>query len=536
MKRPVKKGGEYTDREEYKALFEYTPVYPDVSFFRESAVTTHEENVFCGEAPPGERQRRRKRKKDKEEEKKKKEYALRMLLRSAVRAGAAVLAAVVLISVISLNGGFGTKTGAAVAAALAPAKARTAFNETQLYTNAELLSLWNGEENAPHKYDYANPVNVLPATCKTAGYAEYVCSVCGITHKVTTAGVHVPGAEVTENAVAATCGADGGHDLVVYCSVCGDEVSRTHVTDKATGAHTPLPSAAENANVGNCTAGGTYEEVTYCAVCGKELSRVTKATAASGHTAGDEQIKEHKDATCTENGYTITAVYCTVCGEELSSNKTMIPVKGHNVGFPVEENRTEPTCTSNGVCDEVYYCLTCGAELGRNVKTLYATGHTAGAAVSENSTAATCTAAGHYDSVVYCTVCGAEMSRTAKTSGVALSHDFPVPTNGSQTPRCSRCGEEAIKLSYDKTAKKFSYTIDREYYTSYISDKTVSLDVCDSVTGSPVCEPMYNGQAGDIDAVGTTAKPGDKVYLKLTIADPMNPVSIVLLSGLLEIK
>lgn len=65
MKRPVKKGGEYTDREEYKALFEYTPVYPDVSFFRESAVTTHEENVFCGEAPPGERQRRRKRKKDK---------------------------------------------------------------------------------------------------------------------------------------------------------------------------------------------------------------------------------------------------------------------------------------------------------------------------------------------------------------------------------------------------------------------------------------------------------------------------------------
>ena len=102
------------------------------------------------------------------------------------------------------------------------AKARTAFNETQLYTNAELLSLWNGEENAPHKYDYANPVNVLPATCKTAGSYETVtyCTVCGEELSRKTVIVPATGHEDTDN--------DGKCDLCSekmtgadICPLCG---------------------------------------------------------------------------------------------------------------------------------------------------------------------------------------------------------------------------------------------------------------------------------------------------------------------------
>lgn len=407
---------EYSKKEEYHSLPEYTPTYPDISFFRESAVSAREENVFCGEAPPGERRRRRQKKKDKEEEKKKKEYALRMLLRSAVRAGAAVLAIAAVVTFISLNGGFGTKTGAAVAAALAPT-ARPAFNETQVYTNAQLLALWNGEENAPHKYDYANPKIVLPATCKDAGYSEYVCLECGITHKV---------------------------------------------------------AVAENASAGTCTAGGTYDEV----------------------------------------------VYCTVCGTELNENTTVIPATGHTAGDGVEENRIEPTCTEEGSFDTVHYCSVCGVELDRVKTTVAAKGHTAGAATTENNVAAKCTAAAHHDNVVYCTVCGQQLSHTTETTGNPLGHDFPAPiATAAQTPHCSRCGEAVVTLSYDKTANKFSYTIHPDYYAKYVDDNIVSLDVCDSATGVPVCEPMYSGQSGKIDAVGTTAKPGDKVYIKLTLTD-----------------
>ncbi|MBQ6452670.1 MAG: Ig-like domain-containing protein, partial [Solobacterium sp.] len=47
--------------------------------------------------------------------------------------------------------------------------------------------------------------------------------------------VHVAGETVVENEVQATCTADGGYDNVVYCTICEEEMSRTHVTVPATG-------------------------------------------------------------------------------------------------------------------------------------------------------------------------------------------------------------------------------------------------------------------------------------------------------------
>ena len=53
---------------EHTLLPEYNPVYPDVTFFKESSVTTREENIFQGEPPAGEARRISREQKRKERE------------------------------------------------------------------------------------------------------------------------------------------------------------------------------------------------------------------------------------------------------------------------------------------------------------------------------------------------------------------------------------------------------------------------------------------------------------------------------------
>ena len=74
----------------------------------------------------------------------------------------------------------------------------------------------------------------VAATCTTAGKtAGSHCSVCGetiVAQTVVAALGHTPAAAVTENEKAAQPGIAGSYDEVVYCGVCGAEVSRTTVT------------------------------------------------------------------------------------------------------------------------------------------------------------------------------------------------------------------------------------------------------------------------------------------------------------------
>ena len=81
---------EYSFIPEYTVPTEYTPEYPDVSFFQESSVTCREENIFRGEVPPGEEDPNLLRE---EKRKKQSRYAwLRNLLGSAIRGGAILVA------------------------------------------------------------------------------------------------------------------------------------------------------------------------------------------------------------------------------------------------------------------------------------------------------------------------------------------------------------------------------------------------------------------------------------------------------------
>ena len=72
----------------------------------------------------------------------------------------------------------------------------------------------------------------------------------------------------------------------------------------------------ENESAGTCVAKGGYDSVVYCSVCGTEISRIKIETDLNpnNHVAveiGGDATK----ATCTNDGYTGT-VYCTACGED----------------------------------------------------------------------------------------------------------------------------------------------------------------------------------------------------------------------------
>ena len=119
---------------------------------------------------------------------------------------------------------------------------------------------------------------------------------------------HTPGEPVQENVVPATCKAEGSYDEVVYCTECGEEISReTKTIDKL--AHTPGEAVQENVVPATCTEEGSYDEVVYCTECGEELSRETKTIDKIAHSLS---FVPEVPATATVDG--VKAHYeCTVC-------------------------------------------------------------------------------------------------------------------------------------------------------------------------------------------------------------------------------
>ena len=141
-------------------------------------------------------------------------------------------------------------------------------------------------------------------TCTSFGTKERKCD-CG---KIETAQVekaaHTPAEAVTENAVAAACETDGSHDEVVYCSVCGHEISRVNVIDKAAG----HKAEKVEGKAATCTEPGLTDGEK-CSVCGKTITEQTE-TPALGHDWGEWKVT-------VKPTYTSTGVAmreCARCG------------------------------------------------------------------------------------------------------------------------------------------------------------------------------------------------------------------------------
>lgn len=158
-------------------------------------------------------------------------------------------------------------------------------------------------------HDYQ--IVVTDVTCTTDGYTTYTCADCGDTYTgdTVTAPGHTPAEPVIENNVPVDCDTVGSFDTVVYCSVCGEELSRETTTVDAPG-HVPGVAVIENNVASDCDNDGSYDTVVYCTVCGDELSRETTTVDAIGHAYTSEITKQ---PTLNEAG--VETFTCSNCGD-----------------------------------------------------------------------------------------------------------------------------------------------------------------------------------------------------------------------------
>ena len=435
---------ELTPQPEHILYPEYTPEYPDVSFFQESYVTMREENIFHGEIPPEERNTAEDRR---EKQKKRRRWAwLQRLLGSALRGGAALFAlSALVLGAVSLKEPEAESPAARIKV-LAADLHKVPFTAPDDYTAKELAALWRGDPMAPHQYDFDHLIVLKEATCRENGASAYICTECGVHLVYPTMKDHEPSAPVRENIVKPDCIHEGSCEEVIICEACGEELSREPKVLAALG-HTGGDPVIGNVTEPDCTHEGSQEEIIYCTVCGEEISRETVILAALGHTEGEAVIENIIEPSCTEEGSQEEVIYCADCGEELSRTTVVLDALGHTEDEAVIENEVEPGCTEEGSQEEVVYCAVCGEELSRTTVVLDALGHTEDEAVVENEVEPGCTEEGSFDEVVYCAVCGEELSRTTETSP-ALGHSYAAKATaatcterGYTTHTCSRCGD-----------------------------------------------------------------------------------------------
>lgn len=185
---------------------------------------------------------------------------------------------------------------------------------------------------------------------------------------------HTPASEVQENVVSPTCAAPGQYDAVVYCSICGAELSRTTHTIESNG-HVSIETFRENEVAATCLNNGSYDEVSKCTACGKELSRTTHTIENNGHISVETVRENEVVATCLNDGSYDEVSKCTACGEELSRTSVFVERGSHSPAAAVFENIISPACKTDGSCDSVVRCTWCSTELSRERVVVHAVGH-----------------------------------------------------------------------------------------------------------------------------------------------------------------
>ena len=136
---------------------------------------------------------------------------------------------------------------------------------------------------------------MLPTDAGHAYIAEQIFKTLNVTY-----GMHPDRIEVIENVIQPDCVNGGSYDKVIYCGICGMELSRETIYVDALG-HNYVPHTAKPAT---CTEEG--EETYLCLNCG---DIVVYKYPALGHNFGDWQL--HKLPTCDEEGE--LRRYCDRC-------------------------------------------------------------------------------------------------------------------------------------------------------------------------------------------------------------------------------
>lgn len=138
-----------------------------------------------------------------------------------------------------------------------------------------------------HEYSVIGSTN---PTCDTEGYTEYKCTRCEESYKgdfVTRLGHEWNEGIVTKEA---TCGTEGS---IVYTCLRDATHTKTEIIP-ATGNHKPKDAVKENVKSATYTSTGSYDSVVYCLVCGAEISRTTVTVSKLSKKANTLTVKAKK--------------------------------------------------------------------------------------------------------------------------------------------------------------------------------------------------------------------------------------------------
>lgn len=229
--------------------------------------------------------------------------------------------------------------------------------------------------------------------------------------------------------VDATCGKDGSKTVTTSCSDCSYVISVEHnVVIPATNNHTPAAAVKENVKPATCETAETYDSVVYCSVCGKEISR-TQMTgeAALGHKWGEWK---HDDSTAkAESKHTRTC----------ANDATHTDSAACNFTSQVTQNQTadQPEITT-------YTCKDCGYSYTEETKPALGHTHNYGAPVADYTSGQAFVEGKDYTHTATCTGEGT-CSQPTKTDKCTFDNGVETKAAtctepGVKTFTCTECG------------------------------------------------------------------------------------------------
>lgn len=181
-------------------------------------------------------------------------------------------------------------------------------------------------------HSFTNYVSNNDATCTQDGTKTAACDhKCGTTKTITDEGSALGHNMIHHDAASSTCLVQGNIEYY-SCSRCkklfANESGATELTAEqiktALAAHTPSKAVVENDVASTCTTAGHYQKVVYCSVCGVELSRDTYNKELKAHSYGEWTTNaDGHSRTCSDCGAVDSGEHdgspCTVCGYEAAT-------------------------------------------------------------------------------------------------------------------------------------------------------------------------------------------------------------------------
>ena len=272
---------------------------------------------------------------------------------------------------------------------------------------------------------------------------------------------HIEGEAKEENRVEATCTAEGSYDLVVKCSVCGDELSREHkVISKLPHTEEVVPGYAAT-----CTETG-LKDGKKCSVCGETLV-AQEEIPALGHT---EEVVPGKAATCTETGLK-DGKKCSVCGETLVAQEE-IPTLGHAYG-----EASYVWSDDNSVCTATKICANDPSHV-----------------VTENATVISVKVQASAEKVIYTynvEFADSDFAAQSKIVEGAISIENKIATVNAPAIAGRVASHDYVKFSFHNAEAIHEFTI---YYSEI--DVWDGTSVSERLSGSGTLEDPYLIQSG----------------------------------------